>query len=220
MTTAEQVYVTVGFSDDYEQPYVLQATGPEDDDRPQSFVFAIDPALWQRYEETLKAWQEAEQAIYDATPYDTESGRLEACCEAWRGYLLPGHVSWIVVLAASGNEEEWPRGGDANITYAKTEEQAVALIAELPEEFFVHMAGAHLQKVLRSNLSVHRSVTKGYADRCHNCGWDRTEHPNAGEPIVRDMPQFDDADEPTRAEVVKDASDDDEPAAEAVEEAP
>lgn len=185
--TIEPIYVTVGFDSDYEQPYVVQATGPEDDDRPQSFVFPIEPALWQRYEETLKAWQQAEQAIYNAVPYDTESGRLESCCEQWRGYLIPGHVSWVVVLAASGNDEEWPLR-DANISYANTREKAVALIAELPEEFYVHMMGAHLQKVLRTNLSVVRSEYNGHTDRCHDCGWDRAEHPNAGEPIIRDMP--------------------------------
>lgn len=189
--TVEPVYVVVGLDSDSEQPYLWRAAGPDDDDRPQTFVFPIDAALWARYEETLKAWQDAEAAILAATPFDEETGRLETCCDTWTGYVLPGHVSWKITLAASGNQEEWPLH-DYDVTYGKSQEDARAIIDMLPEEFHVHMHGARLQKVLRSNLSIHRAEYRGYADRCRNCGWDRGEHANAGEPIARDLLPDDD----------------------------
>lgn len=189
------VHVHVGMDSETDEPYVYAADGPDDGEGPNDFVFPIDAALWATYAAALHAWHQAEAAIIATTPFNPDTGRLEECCATWTGILIPGHTGWRVVLAASGNDHEWPLHDHA-VAYESSYESAQGVIEVLPDEFYVHLVGQHFQKVPKANLTLAREEYKGYANRCHNCGWERTDHPDTGQPIIIDMPQAD-ADEET-----------------------
>jgi len=183
-----QVYVTVGMDPEYEQLYVNRALSPDDGDGPHSFTFPVDTELWDRYETTLNAWQAANDAVIAATPIDPETGRLKECCPEWQGSYLPGHSGVRVMLAQSGNQEEWPLHDHA-LSFERTRQDAQQVIDVLPEEFYVHIAGQHFQKVHRKALFLVPFEQRGYATECERCGWPRTDHAKHGEPRVIDMPQ-------------------------------
>lgn len=165
--------------------YNPEPAADEADDEDHRFVVTVPEALVMELQATELANQQARAAIFDAAGFDPDLGEFTEVCEAWVGdEPAPRRPFWDVVYRASGSPDEWPVGDyPARMTSFDTEEEAVAAIASMPEEFLIHHHGLKLQLLRRDRLMVQQHPGwGGYRSRCHRCGHDFGEHAadNAG----------------------------------------
>lgn len=181
-SVSDVTHVVVGWDDENESPWIAEAHADEADGSSEQFEADIPSEIWQRVELASKALNEAIVDAAEAAGYDSERARLQECCPAWSGHISPGSSWWTLELSGSGRDDEWPvgRGGHGVMfRHHKTQADAEADLAELPDRFFVHYGMGYVE-VTKDRLTA---VEHGYNEsvsNCYRCGWGRAEHADAG----------------------------------------
>lgn len=183
--TSEHISVIVGWDGDADAPYARLGDPVDVEDSDSEFAGTIPRELWERVEVASTAWSAAFEAIAAEVGFD--GCRLAECCPEWRGHISPGQNWWTIDLGDSGSDDEWPVsrcGGGVMFRHHRSEADAVQDLGDLPDRFFVHHGMGYVE-VTKNRLAV---VERGYGDSvsgCYRCGWQRSEHVSAGEPIER-----------------------------------
>lgn len=170
----EMAQVTVGWNDEYEQPWIDEGDWADDG---RSFAVNVDRRLVDRWRSARNRLAEVEAQVVEAARFDVEHARLTVCCPSWDGNELPGVDVWEV------------RCGEEPVAWFHSQAGADRLVADLQRLRDRHallmvgskgMGGQPLA-VDPARLEVVYRPHPAVVSPCHRCGWERDDHPKKGD---------------------------------------
>ena len=177
MTTTDMKHICIGW-DDEDRAYVYEAAEGEAEGTGRLYEADVPAELMAALEAAEKEWHAAYKAVVDATGY--EDGRAKQACESWVGDEYPGKIWYSVVLAESGDPDEWPLRS-VQVHMADSPQDAEKWIDALPDEFWLYPGVGHMVHIAKTRLTVERGGYGGSMTSCDRCGWERGEHPESGD---------------------------------------
>lgn len=179
ITESKTVHVVIGWNDEDDSPWIGMAQEGDAEESSEQFEADIPWAMWDRIERAGAEMNAAFEAAAEVADYDSELARMKFCCPEWQGHTSPSLTSWAIIVPASGNDKNWPLHDHA-IGYERSEEDAVAKLAALPDEFTIIHAGFFSSLICRDSLTIQRNHHVSHDSACCRCGWSRSEHAKPG----------------------------------------
>lgn len=174
--SGDTVHVVAQWNDDGETWWMSECAPDEYDDDSRAFEGDVPRHLWEIRKQAIDAWSMVDREITHVL--ELAEGRRAAACDKWSGYESDRtpDLWWIKISASDGTE--WPIRDARLGFYQNSEGEAIAYLADLPDEFWLAAEGPHPIRVTKDRLSIEHLPGCGPTSyECHRCGWPRDEHP-------------------------------------------
>lgn len=178
------VHVSVGWNDDYESTFLSETTPGDSDDTERMFDAWVPKTMWDAYRDARAEGDRIHDELVarvgvDVAAAEVGTFRLLTSCPSWRG--TGAEPSITTHWAAFPDPRRDVGEGDLVRIFHDSDETVVRQrIAQLPGRFTAIQHG-ELIEVERGKLVVDSHTYTPHTSRCHRCGWERSDHADAGQ---------------------------------------